>query len=248
VPYDQLLSNLGLPWPALAERVLVIGGVSCTFTEVVNAALILSASRTSAIEPVLRAAGSPLACCDYFGVAAPYLAVARLAPKTGRAGAAGRHVTKNAFLEAVALTLTLAREQELAAALGAFGTDERYAVAIARDAVTLRERSYLAGVKSSVRSAVTRAVAACSAATGRFTCSEVTACGTGACRFAVPAYRGVTAVAGPGKFSRPANHTAPGESFADAPAAVQVAAAGSALAGVQVWDADRLQAGDLAAA
>jgi len=247
VPYDQLFSNLGLPWPALAARIVVIGGVTVTFGEAVTAARILMASRTSAIQPVLRTAGNPLAGCDYFGVAAPYLEAARLAPKTGRAGAAGRHVTKNAFLEALTLTLTIVRETELTGALEAFGTDERYAVAMARDAVTLRERAYLSGIKSSVRSAVTRAVTACSALAGQFTCTEVTACGTGACRFASPAHRGVTIAAEAGRFLRPANHVLAGAPFSDAGAAGQLAAAGSALAGIQVYDSDRLQAGDRAA-
>jgi len=247
VPYDLIFSNLGQPWPALAARLVVIGGVTVTFNEAVNAAQVLMTSKTSAIQPVLRTAGNPLAGCDYFGVAAPYLEAARLAPKTGRAGAAGRHVTKNAFLEAVALTLTIVRETELTGALEAFGTDERYAVAMARDAVKLRESAYLSGVKSSVRSAVTRAVTACSALAGKFTCAEMTACGTGACRFAAPAHRGITVAAEAGRFQRPANHVQAGSLFSDAGAAGQLAAAGSALAGIQVYDTDRLQAGDRAA-
>jgi hypothetical protein len=240
-------SNTGFPWPSLAERILTVGGAAVTYAEALRAAQVLRASRTSAIAPVLRAAGSPLAGCDYFAAAAPFLDAARQAPKTGRAGAAGRHVTKNAFLAALGLAMAVAREQDLAAALEAFASDERYAVAIARDAVALRERAYAAGVRSSVRAAVARAVASCGAAEGRFTCDEQTACGTGACRFAAPACRAVTVPAAPGRFARPANHVRAGEPFTEAGAAAQLAAAGSAGHGVQVWDSDALAAGERAA-
>lgn len=239
MPYRPVLSN---PWPALASRPVRVGGLSVPYAEALRAAEILLASRTSAIAPVLRAAGCPLAACDYFAAAAPYLEEARRAPKTGRAGAAGRHVTKNAFIEAVTLALALAREQELAAALAAFAADERYATAIARDATAARERAYLAGVRSSVRAAVARAVAACGAAAGAFTCTAETACGTGACRFASPACAAVTVPAAAGKFTRPANHTDAGRGFTEAGAAAEVAAAGGYRAGVQVWDADGLAA------
>jgi hypothetical protein len=246
VPYELLYSKLGAPWPSLAVRLVTVGGARVTFAEALRAAEILRDSRTSAIAPVLRAAGSPLAACDYFAAAAPYLAAALTAPKTGRAGAAGRHVTKNAFLDAIALALTLAREQDVAEAVAAFGDDERYAVAIARDATGARERAYAAGVRSAVRSAVTRAVAACGAAAGQFTCSAATACGTGSCRFAVPAYRGAVTAAAPGRFTRPANHVEAGRPFTEAGAAAEIAARGGPLRGVQVWDADALAAGEAA--
>lgn len=220
----------------------MVGGLPVPYAEALRAAQILSVSRTSAIEPVLRAAGCPLSRCDYFAAAAPYMAGARRAPKTGRAGAAGRHVTKNAFIEAVTLALALAREQEMAAALAAFAADERYATAIARDAVAARERAYAAGVRSSVRAAVARAVAACGAAQGLFACDAVTACGTGICRFSSPACRGVTVTAAGGKFARPVNHVDAGKGFTEAGAAAEVAAAGSYRAGVQVWDTDELAA------
>jgi hypothetical protein len=246
--HDLLLySNLGPPWPSLAARKVTVGGTVVSFAEALRAAEILRDSRTSAIMPVLRAAGSPLASCDYFAAAAPYLAAALAAPKTGRAGAAGRHVTKNAFLEAVGLALSVAREQDVAAAIDAFGSDERYAVAIARAATEARERAYLAGVRSAVRSAVARAVAACGAAAGQFSCSAQTACGTGACRFAVPAYQSATVVAAPGRFTRPANHVDAGRGFTEAGAAAEIAARGGARGGVQVWDSDALAAVDKAA-
>jgi hypothetical protein len=246
VPYALVIANLRQPWPSLAERPVTVGGAVVSYAEALRAAEILAVSRTSAIMPVLRAAGNPLFRCDYFAAASPYITAARAAPKTGRAGAAGRHVTKNAFIESVAVTLVLAREQELAAALDAFAADERYAVAIARDAAGIRERAYISGVRSVVRAVVTRAVAACGLLAGQFTCSEVTACGTGACRLSGPAYRGTTAAAAAGKFTRPANHVRAGEGFTDAGAAAELAAGGSYSSGVQVWDADALAAGEAA--
>lgn len=218
-----------------------------TYAEGLRAVDILAASRTSAIAPVLRAAGHRLAGCDYFAAASPYITAARRAPKTGRAGAAGRHVTKNAFIESVMQALAGARAAEVAAALAAFRDDERYAVAIAREAVSLRERAYAAGVRSSVRAAVTRAVAACGAAAGKFTCDAETACGTGACRFASPACREVFAPAAPGRYARPANHVDAGQAFTENGAVAELTAAGSYRAGVQVWDADVLAAGGQAA-
>jgi hypothetical protein len=247
VPYELIYSKLGAPWPSLAAREVPVGGVPVSFAEALRAAAVLRDSRTSAIMPVLRAAGSPLASCDYFAAAAPYLEAAKSAPKTGRAGAAGRHVTKNAFLEAIAMACALAREQEVADALAAFGSDERYAVAIARAATEARERAYASGVRSAVRSAVTRAVTACGAVAGQFTCSAVTACGTGSCRFASPAYRTVAAVAAPGRFTRPANHVQAGRPFTEAGAAAEIAAGGGGGQSVQVWDSDALTAGDRAA-
>ena len=238
MPYESPVSNLSGPWPSLAARILVIGGVSLTYAQALEAAEILAASRTSAIAPVLRAAGNPLASCDYLGAAKPYQAAARLAPKTGRVGAAGRHVTKTAFLCAVAAGLAAAREAELRTAMAAFRSDERYAVMMASEAVSLRERSYAAGVRSSVRAAVSRAVALCGLRSGQFTCSSETACGTGACRFTSPAYRLVTAPAAPGRFTRPANHVHAGAAFSEADAAAEVTEAGGYRAGVQVWDAD----------
>jgi hypothetical protein len=238
LPYETLFSNLRAPWPALADRFVVVGGITTAYSEALAAAEILEESRTSAIAPVLRSAGNALAACDYFAAAAPFIEAARALPKTGRAGAAGRHVTKIAFVTAVALALAAAREAELAAGMAAFRSDERYAVAIASDAVSLRERAYAAGVRSSVRASVARAVAACGALAGQFSCSASTACGTGGCRFASPEARPVTAIAGPGRFTRPANHVHAGQGFGEAAATAELSAAGSYQSGVHVWDAE----------
>lgn len=231
-------TNTGPSWPALRARPVRVGGVTVAYAEAEAAVEILAFSRTSAIMPVLRAVGNPLAACDYFGASAPYVEWARFAPKTGRAGAAGRHVTKVAFLLALQRALEQARAEEVAAAVIAFGRDERYAVAIAREAVVVRERALAAGVRASVRTAIVRALAACGERAGEFTCSEATACGTGACRFASPAYRGAVAVAGSGRFARPANHVSAGASFTEAAQAGEALAAVGRRGGVTVFDDD----------
>ena len=224
MPYELSIDNLSLAsrWPALAGRSVQVGGVTVTYSEARSAAVILAASRTSAIAPVLAAAGHPLARCDYFAAAAPYLAEARRAPKTGRAGAAGRHVTKNAFIDCVTAELRRAERSELARALGAFGTDERYAAAIAREAVAIRERLHAAGVRQRVRTAVTSAVAACAASRGQFSCALASACGTGQCRFAPPELAGPDVAAPPGRLPRPANHLSQGQGFGDGAAVAAV--------------------------
>jgi hypothetical protein len=238
VPGHDVKANLRAAWPSLRERPVTVGGSTVSYADAEAAIGILAVSRTSAIMPVLRAAGNPLAACDYFGASAPYTEWARYAPRTGRAGAAGRHVTKVAFLFALQHVLETAAEAELADAMAAFARDERYAVAIAREAVAVRERARAAGVRASVRTAVTRALAACGEHAGEFTCSEATACGTGVCRFASPAYRGAVAIAGPGKFTRPANHTRAGSSFTETAQAAESLAAGSHADGVPVFDDD----------
>ena len=236
MPYDADLGAMACRWPALAGRLTEIGGVRCSCAQAAAAAQILLASRTSAIAPVLRAAGHPLAACDYFAAAAPYLARARAEPKTGRAGAAGRHVTKHAFLAAISDRLRRAREDELASWRSALATDERYAAAIAADAVAARQRATAAGVRSALRAAVTRAVAACNSRSGEFACTEEAACGTGSCRLAQPPYRALDAPAGPGRIIRPVNHRDAGAGFSEAQGAAQLAAAVSWRAGVPVSD------------
>ena len=238
---DRLISNIAALWPGLLARWVSVGGVTVTCADIITAAGILAASRTSAIAPVLRAAGSPLASCDYFAVAAPYTGQARRAPKTGRSGAAGRHVTKNAFLMALGDVLASARDAETREAMAAFAADERYATAMARDAVDAREQAYASGMASVLRSAAARAVADCGAHAGQFRCAAATACGTGSCRFAAPPYAGVTAPAGPGRYVRPVNHVRAGETFSEASATAELTAPGR-RARVTVWDAEAVSA------
>jgi hypothetical protein len=223
-------------WPGLAARPAEVGGITVTCAQAAEAAELLEASRTSAIAPVLRAAGSPLAGCDYFAAAAPYLAQARELPKTGRVGAAGRHVTKHAFLMAITAQLAAACASELAGWRSALAADERYASAMARDAVSVRQRAHAASIRSSVRSAVSRAITACGRAEGEFTCTEQTACGTGSCRFAQPPYWGLTVPAGPGRLTRPANHAQAGLGFSETEAAAQMVEQTPWRAGVPVAD------------
>lgn len=127
--------------PDLARRLVVVGGVAVAYAEAEAAVEILRESRTSAIAPVLNAAGSPLAMCQYKLAASPYIEKARQAPKTGKSGAAGRHVTKDAFLEAIRHKLEDAERAQVLEAFEAFGSDERYATAMAQDAMVLLSSS-----------------------------------------------------------------------------------------------------------
>lgn len=250
MPYEFVTSQMSgsaIDWPGLDQHTVVIGGMLVSYPDAERAVALLDASRTSAIAPVLKAAGCPLWCCDYFGAAAPYLAAAKAAPKTGRIGAAGRHVTKNAFIAAICRALTEARAGELAAAMRAFATDERYAVAIAREAVAVRERAHAAGYRSAVRAAAVRAITACAAVAGEFTCRNVSSCGTGACRFAPPEYRCVTAAATAGKLVRPPNHADAGAGFDSVTAAAELADRVPYRVGVLVRDFDEAHARDEAA-
>lgn len=138
---DSAFSNLDAVWPALAAREIALGGVIVTVSDALRAARALTASRTSAVAPVLRSVGGPVARCDYFAASAPYVARQKAEPKTGRAGAAGRHLVKNALITAIADLVAAERRADLAAAMAAFGSDERYAVAMARDATALREKA-----------------------------------------------------------------------------------------------------------
>lgn len=196
------------PWPHLERELVAVGGVTVTCGQARAALLTLAGSRTSAIAPVLRAAGSPLASCDYFAVARPYLALARAMPKTGRAGAAGRHVTKVAFALAVDAALGRVLAVRVDAAMACIRADERYAAQIAADAVEVHRREHATSVKARVEGEVAAAVTAC-AATGA-ACALAVACGTGSCRFASPWLAAYDAPASPGRFRRPGGHHSPG--------------------------------------
>lgn len=141
----SVFSNLDVPWPALAARQIALGGAVVTVSDALRAARALAASRTSAVAPVLRSVGGPVAGCDYLAASAPYVGHEKARPKTGRAGAAGRHLVKNALITAIADLVAAERRADLAAAMAAFGSDERYAVAMARDATALREKADLPG-------------------------------------------------------------------------------------------------------
>jgi len=236
-------------WPPVDGEQVTIGGLAVSYAEAVASAAVLAASRTSAIAPVLRAAGSPLASCDYLAAAEPYLAAARAAPKTGRAGAAGRHVTKTAFLAAVTEGLLRARRAYYARALAAFASDERYASAMAADAVEVKRRGHAADVRRAAEGEVARAIAACAATTEP--CGLDTPCGTGKCAFAPVWLAQVRVPAAPGgRLHRPAAHIEAGAAFsaAGAIAAAVADASGKFRPLVTIRDAESVCAADRTAA
>lgn len=127
-------------WPGLADMAVVVGGVAVTVSEAARSAAVLAASRTSAVYPVLACAGSGLASCDYRAAAAPFLPRHRSRDLTGRSGAGGRHLVKDAFIDAIAAAVEEARQRDIASALRSLSSDERYAAAIAASALQPQRR------------------------------------------------------------------------------------------------------------
>lgn len=120
----------------LGDSVITIGGVRVTCAQALEACDILSSSGACAIRSVLAARGNPLADCDYHAVYRPGLQDARAAlVATGRPGGAGRHLAKHAFTLAVLREVRAAACRAFRKALGEISQDERYATAIARDAM-----------------------------------------------------------------------------------------------------------------
>lgn len=231
-------------WTALYATEVQVGGHPVTYEEAEVAIEILRNSRTSAIAPVLGAAQHPLAGCDYFGAAAPFLAQARTQKKTGRSGAAGRHVTKNAFISAIEMEMDKARVAQVMQALEAFSEDERYAVAMAREAVAIRERAHAASKRALVRGAMDQAVSQCRAA-GPAVCKLASACGTGACPFA-PATLALIRVAadGSGRAIRPPAHVRAGTVFSGGEVVAALLVADPYKVAVQVSDGDQCTGSD----
>jgi hypothetical protein len=125
-------------WPHLDRRTVTIGGITVTCAEALRACDVLLSNGACAIKAVLAAAGSPLAECDYHAVYRPGWAAAKAAlDRTGRPGAAGRHLAKHAFAAAVRAQVTQAACDSVRDALDAFSRDERYAALIAQDANAL---------------------------------------------------------------------------------------------------------------
>jgi hypothetical protein len=130
-----------LSWPLAAALTISVGGVTVTCEDAERACELLESSGTCAIRQVLAARKNPLASCDYHAVYAPGVESARaVLAATGRPGGAGRHLAKHAFCAAVRGEVTRAACRALHGALAAIAGDERYAVAIARDAVALAAR------------------------------------------------------------------------------------------------------------
>lgn len=231
----------------LAAFPVTVGGVTCTAAQAADAARVLSESKSSAIRALLRGAGSPLAECDYWAAAGPYLSAAKaqIAP-TGQRGCAGRHVAKTAFCEAVCAAVEGARPRFQAAAVSAFARDSRYAAQMAADAVDIRRKAHAARCRDLLRKAVDDAVRSCRSRAGEFTCALEAACGTGACPFAAAPFTGFDVPAAPGRRPRPANHGGP--SFSEAAALAAWLDAAPYRPRYTVTDADQAVAADEVAA
>jgi len=244
--HEQIVTIKG--WQHMEPVPVTVGGVTVTCAEAIEALDVLASSRTSAIAPVLRAAGSPLAECNYFGAAAPWVSWAKSMPKTGRAGAAGRHVTKDAFCRAVTEALDEAGSARVASAMRCMRADERYAAQIAADAVEVRKKEHAAGIKKAVEGEVAHAVAQC-ALTGE-PCALENACGTGACRFAPAWLKPYDIPAAPGKSKRPFGHMdnmAAGAGFSVASVITAVLADQPYRPMVSVSDSDEVRVAEAAA-
>lgn len=234
------------PWPGLAAALVTLGGVTVTLAEAAEAARVLRDSRSSAIAALLRAAGSPLASCDYWAAARPYLPAARLALEaTHKRGCAGRHVAKTAFCEAVCAAVARAVASFLDDAVAALSADHRIAAEIAADAVACRRRELAQRARRQLLASVTGAVRQCQRSKGA-PCNRQAACGTGTCPFATPQFAGRDIPAGPGKRERPAGHV-PGGTFSEVPALEAWLAAHPYRPSFTVSDGDLAYAGEQAA-
>ena len=258
--YEDCQYGSSLQWPALAGRPVTVGGVTATYAQAAAALAALSRSGGVMVAQVLRAARSPLADCDYHGASQQFLG--RPSPgspspggsSTGR-GAAGRPVTRQAFMAALAAALDAARAAEpalhfaaeIGAARRAFAADAGYAAAMARAAVDVAGREHLSSLRLLLAQGSHRAVSACEARRGQFTCTETAACGTGGCRFASGALSQLTVPAGPGRMPRPGNHAslpARTRGFGLGPALAALEAAVPHVVGVRVAAADSVHAAD----
>ena len=219
-------------WPALPARPVAVGGVTCTCAQAQRALAALAAAGGIMVAQVLRGAGSPLAGCDYHAAAAPFLLPL---PAAGGRGAAGRPVTRTAFMRAIAAVLDAAARAEparhfasrLDAARDAFGSDAGYAAAMASAAVAVLEREHAARLAAVLSAGVRTATAACEARRGEFSCAAVSACGTGDCRLASSRrpLAGLAVPAGPGRVPRPGNHERAGRGFGTSAALAALGAA-----------------------
>lgn len=233
---------------ACAPLTVAVGGVAVTLAQVDQAAEALEAWPSTTIKPVLGPLGNPLAECDYRSVAAPYK---HLFPsRRGQRGASGQPSTKLAFIYALRQVSLACRENPasmytalVAEALAAFGRDERYAAEIAREAVRQGRARHQAAARARLRSAIHRAVSACEARAGEFTCTYRGVCGTGSCRFAAGDLVQVAEDAVPGRLTRPANHVS-GASFDPAAPLAAYLELRPYIVGVKVASADAARGSD----
>lgn len=92
--------------------------------------------------------------------------------------------------------------EQVTAAILAFGTDESYAVAMARAAVVISRKRAVWQARKDLRAAETDAHAQC-LDTDPFPCHAVSACGTGDCKFAKGEHAQLTVGAPAGVSRRP---------------------------------------------
>lgn len=244
--HDDCGDSARLQWPDLPARLVRLGGVTVTYAQASAALPVLAAASGVAVASVLKAARSPLADCDYRAAAAPFLGTgpAGSGGPWGR-GAAGRPVTRQAFMAAISAALAAARDAEPArhyavtvhAARAAFASDSGYAAAMAKAAVTAAQREHAAALRAFLDEGVRRATASCAASQGQFTCTVTAACGTGQCRFAAGVLASFDVPAGRGRIPRPASHV-PGGGFSTAAALAALESAVPYVAGVRVSSGD----------
>ncbi len=233
---------------------MVLGGVPVTCDEALEALAVLGSNKATAIRAVLAAAGSPLKDCDYWAVARPHLDCARAAlpPAEGHSVSGRRvhrHLAKDAFARSVRAAVTAASAEAAAAgvraAVAAMREDERYAAAMAADAVDHHRREHDAAARTRVRAAVEQAVAVCSARPVTMArCQLSAACGTGQCPFAPEELRGCPAPAASGRTPRPPVHVRAGHGFSETQAAAWLAAQRPWQASVAVRSQDTCAAAD----
>jgi hypothetical protein len=218
--------------------VVIIGGVAVTVQQAEEALEILRASPGMMVRQPLARSGHPLAICDYHAAAAPYRLRPGDVPPAGR-GAAGRHLTKPAFIVSVesvlaaerdrlrrsseleravaALAVPVPREQ-VEAALAAFTEDHSYAAMMASAAVAVLRKKHVAVLRTTLRSAAREAVTACERLGGSFRCAAAAPCGTGDCRLASGLLTGLAVPEDDSgqrslTLARPGNHVAAGSRF-----------------------------------
>jgi hypothetical protein len=217
----------------------VIGGVAVTAQQAEHALAVLRSSPGMMVRQPLQRAGNPLAACDYHAVAAPYRKQSAGRPPSGR-GAAGRHLTKPAFVIAVESALAAERQAgrrraeteaavsalqppvppgDIEAALAAFTSDHSYAALMAAAAVALLRKRHQTSLRAQLREASSDAVASCARLDGRFQCAAAAPCGTGDCRLARGVLAGLAVPDHPAPFARggllrrPGNHVQAGCDF-----------------------------------
>lgn len=91
---------------------------------------------------------------------------------------------------------------DVAAALAVIALDVSYAVAIARNAVSIHRKRAIWQARRELRAAEAAAHTECQT-TGPFDCHAESACGTGDCKFARGEHAQLAAAAGPGLRRRP---------------------------------------------